>query len=147
VSRIDDIVAGVVAALNGAPAGTFALPFTAQDADLPLHDLAELNAVTVTVVPSAETSELETRTSSRHEITVDIGVQKHLAKGDSTAQQPEIRALRSLVEAIGKRLERLRLPAPANGAWLKTENRPIYSQEHLLKMSVFTSVLHVTYRA
>jgi hypothetical protein len=35
----------------------------------------------------------------------------------------------------------------ANAAWLKTENRPIYSQEHLLKMSVFTRVLHVTYRA
>jgi hypothetical protein len=146
MSRIDNVVDGVLAVLNGAPAGTFGLAFTAESADLPLHDLAELATLKVLVVPSGTDSEIETRSTSRHEITVDVAVQKHLAQADAAGEKAEIRTLRNLVEAIGDFLERGRLGNPAFAAWLKTQNQPIYSPDHLREMRVFTSVLHVTYR-
>jgi hypothetical protein len=54
--------------------------------------------------------------------------------------------LMSLVERLADGLRLKRLSDVPEAMWVKTENSPIYSPEHLETKGVFTSVLTVTYR-
>lgn len=135
MALIPDIAEAVVAALNG---HTFSQPFTAQRAFRPVFDLAEMKDLHVTVVPKGVELSTAGRGLAQSDVQIDIGVQKKLAAGDNA----EIDALIGLVQEVA---EFVRATGRfGDAAWVKTENTPIYSQEHLGELRQFTSVLTLT---
>lgn len=137
MALIPDIAEAVVAALNG---HTFSQPFTAQRAFRPVFDLAEMKDLHVTVVPKGVELSTAGRGLAQSDVQIDIGVQKKLAAGDNA----EIDALIGLVQEVA---EFVRATGRfGDAAWVKTENTPIYSQEHLGELRQFTSVLTLTLR-
>lgn len=143
MALIPDIADAIVAALNG---HTFSQPFTAQRAYRPVFDLADMTDLRVTVVPRGVELSVSGRGLAQSDVQIDIGVQKKLASGDNA----EIDAQMELVQEIGEFVRatgRFGLPAGAGEAvWVKTDNTPIYSQEHLGELRLFTSVLTLTLR-
>ena len=72
------------------------------------------------------------------DIQIDVAVQKKLASADNA----EIDALMGLVQEIA---EFIRSTGRfGDGSWVRTENVPIYSPEHLGELRQFTSVLTLT---
>jgi len=137
MSQITDIADAVVTALNGQ---SFSQSFTAARAYRPSFDLQEMKDLHVTVVPKGIELITAGRNLPQSDVLIDIGVQKKLAESDET----EIDALMGLVQEI---VEFIRDTKKFGGAsWVKTENVPIYSQEHLSELRQFTSVLTLTLR-
>lgn len=136
---ISDIADAVVVDLN---AGSFSQTFTAQRAYLPEFELPDMENLQVTVVPKGVTTLPGSRSRQQHEYTVDIAVQKKL----QTADDAEIDALMTLAEEVGDHLRFQRLPSFPNAMWLKTENDPVYAQEHIRELRQFTSILTLTFR-
>jgi len=139
MSLVSDIAKAVKDELD---AHDFSVEFEAVRAYLPLFDLAEMEDLHVTVVPKGLAVEGGSRKASQHDVQVDVAVQKKLESEDNS----EIDALMALVEEISDFLRFRRLEGFPGAAWLKVENAPVYSQEHLCEMRQFTSVLTVTYR-
>ena len=139
MAMITDVAGAVVAELN---AGSFSQPFEAKRCYLPKYDLAEMKDLHVTVVPKGVTILPGSRSQNQHDVAIDVAVQKKLEKTDNT----EIDALMGLVDEIAGRFRLKRLDSYPNAVWLKTEQQPIYSQEHLDQMRQFTSVLTFTFR-
>ena len=132
-----DIAEAVTAALKRY---TFSHPFVAQRLYRPAFDLAEMKDLHVTVVPKGIEIATVGRGITQYDIQVDLAVQKKL----QTAGNDEIDALMGLVQEIA---DFVRSTGRFNeGVWVKTENSPIYSQEHLSELRQFTSVLTVTVR-
>ncbi len=147
MSLVVDVAEAVVAALNTAPAETFQQPLVAERQYKPEYDLAQLKTLRVTVVPRKIEIASLGRNVNQHDVAVDVAVQKKVA---STSTQ-ELDPLMALVEQIADYLRLRRLTLGKDGAggsalWVKTENVPIYSPEHLEQKQVFTSVLTVTFR-
>jgi len=137
MSTIADIAEAVVTALNG---HTFSQPFRAARAYRAAFDLAEMKDLHVTVVPKGVEMSTAGRGLSQSDVQIDVGVQKKLAGGENT----EIDALMGLVQEIA---EFIRSTGRFGDAvWVRTENVPIYSQEHLAELRQFTSVLTLTLR-
>lgn len=137
MSTIADIAEAVVTALNG---HTFSQPFTAARAYRAAFDLKDMKDLHLTVVPKGVEMSTAGRGLSQSDVQVDIGVQKKLSAADNT----EIDALMGLVQEIA---EFVRSTGRFGDAvWLRTENLPIYSQEHLAELRQFTSVLTLTLR-
>lgn len=137
MALIPDIAEAVAAAMNG---HTFSQPFTAQRAFRPVFDLAEMKDLHVTVVPKGVELSTAGRGLAQSDVQIDIGVQKKLAAGENA----EIDALMGLVQEVA---EFVRATGRfGDAAWIKTENTPIYSQEHLGELRQFTSVLTLTLR-
>ena len=139
MALITDVADAVVAELN---ATAFSQPVEAKRAYLPQFDLAEMKDLHVTVVPKGVTILPGSRSQNQHDLAIDVAVQKKLEKADNT----EIDALMGLVDEIADRFRLKRLDSYPNAVWLKTEQQPIYSQEHLDQMRQFTSVLTFTFR-
>jgi hypothetical protein len=139
MSLVADIAEAVKDELNG---HEFGMEFEATRGYLPLFDLAEMKDLHVTVVPKGMTMEMARRDAARHDVQLDVAVQKKLDAADNS----EIDALMALVEEISDFLRFRRLEGLPGAAWLKVENAPVYSQEHLSEMRQITSVLTVTYR-
>jgi len=129
----------VVAEINAA---TLSMPVTAARAYAPVFDLAEMKDLHVTVVPKGLEQELGSRAGTPREIKVDVAVQKKLQAADAA----EIDPLVGLVEEIAELFKLKRLGTYHQAIWRKTENVPIYSQEHLAELRQFTSVLTFTFR-
>jgi len=139
MSLVADIAEAVKDELN---AHDFSMEFEAARGYLPLFDLPEMKDLHVTVVPKGLAVEGGSRKASQHDVQVDVAVQKKLEAADNA----EMDDLMSLVEEISDFLRFRRLEGFPGAAWLKVENAPVYSQEHLSEMRQFTSVLTVTYR-
>ena len=137
MAMIADIAGAVVTALNG---HTFSQPFTAARAYRPVFDLKEMTDLHVTVVPKGVELTTAGRGLAQSDVQIDIGVQKKLAGGDNA----EIDALMGLVQEIAEFVRGTGRFGDA--AWVKTENTPVYSQEHLGELRQFTSVLTLTLR-
>jgi hypothetical protein len=137
MSQITDIADAVVAALNGQ---TFSQPFTAARAYRAAFDLQEMKDLRVTVVPKGLELTTAGRGVAQSDVQIDIGVQKKLTTGDDV----EIDELMGLVQEIVEFVRATRQFGDA--VWVKTENTPIYSQEHLGELRQFTSVLTLTLR-
>jgi len=129
----------VVAEINAA---ALSMPVTAERAYQPVFDLAEMRNLHVTVVPRGLERELGSRAGTPREVKVDVAVQKKLQAADAA----EIDPLVGLVEEIAELFKLKRLPAYHQAVWTRTENVPIYSQEHLAELRQFTSVLTFTFR-
>jgi hypothetical protein len=139
MSMLVQIADAVVAELN---AVTFSQPLEAKRAYLPQFDLPEMKDLHVTVVPKGVTILPGSRSQNQHEVAIDVAVQKKLEEANNT----EIDALMGLVDEIAGRFRLKRLDSYPDAVWLKTEQQPIYSQEHLDQMRQFTSVLTFTFR-
>ncbi|GAF68123.1 unnamed protein product [marine sediment metagenome] len=137
MAEIADIATAMVDALNG---HTFPMAFTATREYAPLADLKDMGVLHVTVVPSG----IELLPLARHlaqdDVTVDVAIQQKL----KTMDVAESDVLMAMVELIGDYIRQRGTFAP--GQWLGATNLPIYSQEHMREMRVFTSVISVTLR-
>jgi hypothetical protein len=71
-----------------------------------------------------------------------VAIQKKLG----TIENGEIDDLMTLVEEIADAFRSKRLEGYTSAVCVKTENEPVYAQEHLDQMRQFTSVLTLTYR-
>jgi len=137
MSTIADIAEALLTALNG---HTFSPPFTAVRAYRAAFDLKDMKDPHVTVVPKGVEISTAGRGLAQSDVQIDIGVQKKLAGADNA----EIDALMGLVQEIAEFVRATR--QFGNAAWVRTENVPIYSQEHLAELRQFTSVLTLTLR-
>jgi hypothetical protein len=129
----------VVAELSAA---TLSMSVTAARAYAPVFDLAQMKDLHVTVVPKGLEQELASRGSTPRDVKVDVAVQKKLSQCDAA----EIDPLMQLVEEIAAFFKLRRLASFSAAVWVKTENVPIYSQDHLADLRQFTSVLTFTFR-
>ena len=136
---ITDIADAVAAEIN---AGSFSQPVDAKREYLPHFDLEDMQTLRVTVVPKSVTTLPGGRGHNQHDYAIDVAVQQKLQTADNT----EIDALMLLVDEIGDHFRFKRLSSYPNAMWLKTENQPVYAQEHLQEMRQFTSVLTLTFR-
>lgn len=135
---ITDIADAVVVDLN---AGSFSQAFNAERHYLPVFDLDDIKDLRVTVVPKGIAIEATGRNSNQHDVEIDVAVQKKLVKTDATAIDP----LMALVEEIADRFRFKRFTSP-DAVWIRTQNEPVYAQEHLDQFRVFTSLLTLTFR-
>ena len=145
-----DVADAVVVVLNSPPQPPetgFVQPVTAARGYRPQFDLAQLKTLRVTVVPKGiEISSLG-RNSNQHDVSVDVAVQQKVPPPDQ-GDNSVLDGLMLLVQQIADylRLRRLTLANGDSGGWIRTENVPIYSPEHLETKQVFTSVLTLTFR-
>jgi len=145
VPTLIDIADAVVAELNGTSGPKVGQPPTALNARRfyrPVFDLAEMKDLHVTVVPKGLEMRVADRTLVQHDCSIDVAVQKKL----QTADNAEIDGLMALVEEIADFFRLRRLVSQPNAIWVRTENSPVYSQEHLEQLRQFTSVLTLTFR-
>lgn len=137
MARITDIAVAVANALNG---HSFSQVFAAGMSYRPVFDLRDMKGLRVSVVPRGVEMSTAGRGLTQHDVQIDIGVQKKLAADDAA----EIDSLLGLVQEIA---EFVRTTGHFDEAtWVKTENTPIYSPEHLSELRQFTSVLTLTLR-
>ena len=138
MSTIAAIADAVVTALNG---HSFSQPFTAARAYLPVYDLKDMADLHVTVVPKGMEMSTAGRGLAQSDVQIDIAVQKRVDPEDNA----EIDTLMGLVQEVA---EFIRATGRfGDASWVKTDNSPIYSPEHLGELRQFTSVLTVTLRA
>ena len=146
MSVIVDIADALAEALNG---NDFSVEFTAARAYQALLELPEMKDLHVTVVPKGVVMAPVDRSRVQHDIEVDIAVQKKLGPASDDEEydeQAELDGLMGLVEELSDFLKFRRLGSQPTAAWVKTDNDPIYSQDHLERLRQFTSVLTLTYR-
>lgn len=136
---ITDIADAVAAEIN---AGSFSQPVSATREYLPAFELADMQMLRVTVVPKSVTTLPGGRAHNQYDYAIDVAVQKKLDAADNT----EIDELMTLVDELADHLRFKRLTDYPNAAWLKTENQPVYAQEHLQELRQFTSILTFTFR-
>ena len=140
MALVIDIADAVVAELRE---GTFSQSFTPLRRVSPQYDIAELAVLRVTVVPASMEISNDSRMASRHDVQIDVGIQKKLGR----SLDADIAPLCNLVDEIGEFLKRRRLSQMPQVLFLSLTNDPIYAVEHLVDNGVFTSVLRITYRA
>ncbi len=138
MALIVEIAEAVVTQLNAA---SLSQTFTAQRNYLPIYELEHLKELRVTVVPKGIAISSAGRGSNQYDVEIDIAVQQKLT--NTTAA--EIDPLLALVEEITDLFRLRRLTAP-DAVWVKSQNEPVYVQEHLDQFRVFTSVLTLTFR-
>ena len=139
---ITAITDAVVAALNG---HSFSQPFTAKRHYVPTFDLKDMKTLHVTVVPRGVEMATASRTLLQHDVQVDVGIQQKLpAPADPVGDQAFVDALMGLVQEVADVLRAVGYFDEAQ--WVKSENKPIYSPEHLEQLRQFTSVLTLTLR-
>lgn len=139
MSTIIDIADAVVTSLN---AGSFSMPFTAQRHYRPVWDLSQLQDLQVAVVPREATVASAGRDRNQYDYRIDLAIQKKIDREEPA----EIDPLMDLVEQLADHFRLRRLEEFVEAVWVRTENVPIYSVEHLEQHRVFTSVLSLTYR-
>jgi len=143
MSTIIAIADAVVAALNGAPAGTFSQPFVARRYYMPVFELKDMKTLHVTVVPRGVEMSTASRALLQHDVLIDVAVQKKFPQ-DVTGDQPALDSLMSLVQEIA---DFLRATGRfGNAQWVRMDNKPVYSSEHMEQLRQFTSVLTLTLR-
>ncbi len=140
MSTVVALADAIAASINGQ---TFAPPVAAERSHLPIFDLGTVgDAIKVSVVPRSLTVANAARTLNYFDVSIDVGVQKRIDPNDPG----QIDSLLGLVEQIGDHLRLQRLDTMPEAQWLSTEHEPVLATEHLERLSVFTSVLTLTYR-
>lgn len=139
MSVVVDVADAVTEELNAA---SLSQPVDAKRHYVPVFELPEMNELHVSVAPSGLTVSKADRSRNTHDVQIDIAVQKKFETGDAA----EIDPLMDLVEEIGDFFRLRRLSSYPNAHWVKTENDPVYAQEHWDQLRQFTSVLTFTFR-
>lgn len=138
---IIDIADAVTAELNAHAAELIDGGFNAVRHYRPVHDLREMNVLRVTVVPRGVSITPIMRGKNQHDVQIDVAVQKKVDDANNAVMDE----LMGLVERIGDVFRQRGFTSPP-AVWVSTENKPIYSMEHLDQLRQFTSVLTLTYR-
>lgn len=140
MSTVISIADAVAASIN---AQTFVPTVNAERSHLPIFDLGTVgDAIKVSVVPRGVVVANASRSMNFFEVSIDVGVQKRV----DPEQPAQVDALHDLVEQISDHLRLKRLDTMPEAQWLTSEHEPVLAAEHLERLSVFTSVLTVTYR-
>lgn len=140
MSAVVALADAIAASIN---AQTFTPAVTAERSHLPIFDLGKVGeAIKVSVVPRSLTVANASRSLNFFDASIDVGVQKRVDPEDPA----QIDALLDLVEQIGDHLRLKRLDTLPEAQWLTSEHEPVLAAEHLERLSVFTSVLTLTYR-
>ena len=134
-----DIADAVVAELA---AHTFSEPLVVTRLVLPEFELADLKALTVTVVPKSVGINNITRDSSSFGVAVDIGIQQKIGKDTDT----EVTRLSGVVTELVSFLNRRKLSGFPAAVFVSIANEPVYAPEHLSEKRLFTSIVTVTYK-
>ena len=134
-----DIADAIVAELDG---NTFSEPLVVTRRVLPEFELAELKALTVTVVPKSVEIHNITRQSSSFNVAVDIGIQQKISKDTDV----DVQRLSGVVSEIVLFLNRRKLTNVSGAIFVSISNEPVYAPEHLSEKRLFTSILTLTYR-
>jgi len=137
MSILVDVAEAVVAHLNEPPLG-----FTAQRTYLPAFKLEELEELHVTVAPISQTISQATRDSQYFDCVVHVAVQQKVAP--QVLAQMDV--LVALVETVIDRLRGQRLPALPDAVPAAISHEVAFSDEHLDKFRVFSSLVSATYR-
>lgn len=119
----------------------FAEPFRAERGYLPTYDLAELDQLRVTVVPSQEEGRLDARHTSRHEYTIDVAIQCKPRDITPLYLDPLVRLTQEIADHFRFDTE------PGGASLVAPRVRILYLTEHLQKQRQFTSVLSLTFQA
>jgi len=133
------IADGIVAELAG---NSFSEPLVIARRVLPEYEIAELKALTVTVVPKSVQITNITRQSSSFEVAVDVGIQQKIGK-DTDA---EVARLSGVVSEIVMFMNRRKLTGFPAAVFVSIANEPVYAPEHLSEKRLFTSILTVHYK-
>ena len=139
MALVTDIAEAVKEELD---ASSFSLPFSAKRFYQPLFELEEMQDLHVSVVPQALTIFSLSRSQGQYDVKIDVAVQKKFQRGEAAELDP----LMDLVEEIAGHFRAKRLAGLPGAMWVKTENAPIFAQEHMEEMRQFTSVLTFTFR-
>ena len=134
-----DVADAIVTELNS---GSFSEPLTVSRRVLPEFELAELKALTMTVVPKSVGINNITRDSSSFGVAVDIGIQQKIGK-DTDA---EVTRLSGIVSEIVTFLNRRKLTGFPAAVFVSIANEPVYAPEHLSEKRLFTSIVTVIYK-
>jgi hypothetical protein len=139
-----EIADAVVTALNAAK---LSQPVEAQRHYLPEFDLADMDALHVSVVPAELEEEIADRSRDWAEYKIHVAVQKRVSKQDPPGlDATAIDGLMTLVEEIDDLFRHKPLAGYGQAHWTKTENKPIYDPKHLKDQGQFTSLLVLTFR-
>ena len=119
----------------------FSQPFTAARGYLPTFELPELGDLKVTVVPKEDEGKLDTRSSSLHDYSIDIGIQKKPPTIDNGALDPLMLLTQEVADffLFGMR--------PSGATLFSNDIRILYLQDHLHKLRQFTSVITLSFRS
>ena len=139
MSVVTDVADAVVAELNAA---SLSLSLESERHYVPIFDLAEMTELHVSVVPRGMEITRTDRSRNKHDIQIDVAVQKKFEKGDTA----EIDPLLDLVEEIADFFRLRRLASYPDAIWTKTKHDPIYAQEHWDELRQFTSIVTFTFR-
>ena len=139
MSAIIEIAEAVKEELN---AGSFSQPFTAERHYQPLFELKDMKDLHVSVVPNGISIHPLGRGQNQYDVRIDVAVQKKFDTDDA----PELDPLMTLVEEIADHFRLKRLANYTGAMWVKTENVPVYAQEHMEQLRQFTSVVTFTFR-
>lgn len=139
MTLIAEIADAVVTALNAA---SLSLPVAATRSWQPVHTLAELKDLRVTVVPRSVTLAFAAREMTGNEYAVDVGVQQRLETVDAAHIDPLATLAAEIVDFFrGKPLDGV-----ANCLCLKAAIDPVCAPEHLEEFRQFTSVVTLRFK-
>lgn len=147
----DAVIIQIADAARARLAGAaLSLDFVPERAYVPAHDLEDLDALKVTVVPAGLTLALLDRTPRHtHDYVIDIGVQKRIGVGPMTGAQiiAACDPLTAFTEEVLDLFRGRALPVAAGTAvCTAAANSPVFAPAHLDERRVFTSVLSLTFR-
>ena len=134
-----DIADAIVTEIDSS---TFSEPLVVTRRVLPEFELADLKALTVTVVPKSVQINNITRQSSSFDVAIDIGIQQKIGKDTDT----EVTRLIGIVSEIVAFLNRRKLPDDSSAIFVSIANEPVYAPEHLSEKRLFTSIITLTYK-
>lgn len=133
-ARVADLADAVVALLNGNAA--WSQGFTAERGYLPRFELSQLSELRVVVVPKSDAEAMESRSTVRRTIAVDVGVIKQL----STEENADMDAMMLLTDQIKDYVRGQRFSS-LNAMWSETTNDPVYDPTHLRDNRTFFAVI------
>jgi hypothetical protein len=141
--RYDLIAEAIAANLNDADDGTFAEAFDAAARYVVHWELKELqNAVRVSVTPRSAERSIDTRSSDRIELTIDVAIQTRCVPQDAA----RVAELVTLVDQIERHLNRGNIETDDVAAlWRSSQIDPLYDAEWLHERRVFMSVITLQY--
>jgi len=133
-----DIADAVTAELAG---GSFSQGFTPVRLFRPDFDVRDLSTLHVSVVPAGIEEQQESRSTSRQDVEIQIGVQQKVTD-DNAAIDPLV----LLVQEIGDFFRERRLVNFQAAMWRRTEIRPLYFPDELRERGIFVSIPTITFR-
>ena len=134
-----DIADAIVSELE---AHTFSETLVVSCRVLPEFELAELKALSVTVVPKSVDIANITRQSSSFTVAIDIGIQQKIGKDTDT----EVARLSGMVTEIVAFMNRRKLTNQPAAVFVSIANEPVYAPEHLSEKRLFTSIVTLHYK-